>query len=32
VLPRSRGGALGKVKRIAPTAQAAFAEEDWEEF
>ena len=32
VLPRSRGGALGKVKRIAPTAQAAFAEEEWEEF
>ena len=32
VLPRSRGGALGKVKRIAPTAQPAFAEEEWEEF
>ena len=32
VLPRSRGGALGKVKRIAPAAQPAFADEEWEEF
>ncbi|WP_374341047.1 methyl-accepting chemotaxis protein [Methyloversatilis sp.] len=32
VLPRSRGGALGKVKRLAPAASPAFAEEEWEEF
>ncbi|MCP4638155.1 MAG: chemotaxis protein, partial [Methyloversatilis sp.] len=32
VLPRSRGGALGKVKRVAPAAASAFAEEEWEEF
>ena len=31
VLPRSRGGALGKVKRVAPGG-SAFAEEEWEEF
>ncbi|HEY9191710.1 MAG TPA: hypothetical protein VIO81_02430, partial [Methyloversatilis sp.] len=31
VLPRSRGGALGKVKRVQP-AVAAFAEDEWEEF
>lgn len=32
VLPRSRGGALGRVKRLAPAASPAFAEEEWEEF
>ncbi|WP_018230052.1 methyl-accepting chemotaxis protein [Methyloversatilis universalis] len=31
VLPRSRGGALGKVKRVAPVSLAA-AEDEWEEF
>jgi methyl-accepting chemotaxis protein len=31
VLPRSRGGALGKVRRVQP-AMAAVAEEEWEEF
>jgi methyl-accepting chemotaxis protein len=31
VLPRSKGGALGKVKRVQPSAAAA-AEEEWEEF
>ena len=32
VLPRSRGGVLGKVKRVVPGAASAFAEEEWEEF
>jgi methyl-accepting chemotaxis protein len=31
VLPRSKGGALGKVKRVQPSAAAA-VEEEWEEF
>jgi methyl-accepting chemotaxis protein len=31
VLPRSKGGALGKVKRVQPAAAAA-VEEEWEEF
>ena len=31
VLPRSRGGVLGKVKRVAPVSLAA-AEDEWEEF
>jgi methyl-accepting chemotaxis protein len=32
VLPRSRGGALGKVRRVQPAAAAAVDEEEWEEF
>jgi methyl-accepting chemotaxis protein len=31
VLPRSRGGALGKVRRVQP-AMAAAVEDEWEEF
>ncbi|OYW28892.1 MAG: PAS sensor protein, partial [Methyloversatilis sp. 12-65-5] len=32
VLPRSRGGALGKVRRVQPAVAAAADEEEWEEF